>query len=375
VWDAGRKGLGLIVQPSGHKSWTYVYSRHGDPQWVTIGTAVDSDGTKAIPLKDARNLATEIMVQVAQGRDPVSERRAKRTADTFQVLAQKYIDEHAREKNRSWEQAAALVKKHLLPPWGKMKASDVKREDLKALRVRLKESPIVFNQTLAAGSAIFKWALREGYGGITANPCEDVQRYETKARERVLFDSEIPIFWKAFGEYGASGVALRMILLSGQRPGEIQNMLRQHVVDGWWQLPGAPDASVGWPGTKNKKTHSVWISAPLRSLLGDLSGTGRVFKVKNLDAVMRKICADMNIADKVTPHDLRRTFLSKVTGLRFGRDAMDRLSNHVEGGVRDTYDRHNYADDNRKVWEAVAAHIMDLIEPKADNVIDLGARR
>jgi len=58
------------------------------------------------------------------------------------------------------------------------------------------DAPIVANQTLAAASAIFAWAIREQI--VKTNPCSLVERNETKSRERVLSDSEIPKFWKAF---------------------------------------------------------------------------------------------------------------------------------------------------------------------------------
>ena len=34
--------------------------------------------------------------------------------------------------------------------------------------------------------------------------------------------------------------ALKLILLTGQRPGEVAAMQREHIVDGWWQMPGKP---------------------------------------------------------------------------------------------------------------------------------------
>ena len=38
---------------------------------------------------------------------------------------------------------------------------------------------------------------------------------------------------------------------------------------------------------------------------------------------------------KLAPHDLRRTFCSRVTALEFGREAMNRVTNHKEGGIAD----------------------------------------
>ena len=86
---------------------------------------------------------------------------------------------------------------------------------------------------------------------------------------------------------------------------------------------------------------------------------------------LKKLVAEFGL-EKVTPHDLRRTALSTVTGLGFGRDAMDRIANHRKGGVTDVYDRHSYADEDRRIMTAVALHVMSLVEGKeTSNVVAL----
>src|SRR5262249_30883427 len=162
-------------------------------------------------------------------------------------------------------------------------------------------------------------------------------------RERVLEDSELPLFWQAFDKAGRAGTALKLILLTGQRPGEVGHMRAEHIVDGWWKMPGKPTGD--WPGTKNGANHRVWLPQPAQALLGKHARVpGHA-----LGKAMRSICAELGIADKVTPHDLRRTHGTKITGLGFGRDAMNRIQNHREGGITDTYDRHEYADENKRI--------------------------
>jgi integrase len=91
---------------------------------------------------------------------------------------------------------------------------------------------------------------------------------------------------------------------------------------------------------------------------------------------MRAICAKLDVQEKVTPHDLRRTFCSKVTALSFGRDAMNRVTNHTEGGIADVYDRHRYQEENKKIMETVARHVVGIAECGGSaNVIDLESRR
>jgi len=368
IWDTQQHGLALRVQPTGKKSWYAVYSRHGRARWLYLGDA------NAIGLSDARTLSAEAMLAVARGGDPAAEKRAERSAGTFTDLAAKYVELFARKNNKSWAQADALVRRHALPRWGKLQASSITRADVKQMMLRI-DSPSVANQTLAAVSAIFSWGMKEEI--VAGNPCKLVERNESKSRERVLSASELPKFWQAFGDLDpVRGAALKAILLLGQRPGECANMRHEHIIDGWWQMPGEPVPGV-WPGTKNGQSHRVWLPKPVRALLNDgasVNGLGFVFAgprggpVSHLDGAMRDICTKLKI-ERATPHDLRRTHGSTITGMGFGRDAMNRIQNHREGGIADVYDRHRYEAETKHIMESVAGKIIALAEDRTSDKV------
>jgi integrase len=365
IWDTLQRGLAIRVEPTGYRSFKCIYSRHGRPRWYSIGPA------DAIGLADARKLAGKIMVQVAEGGDPAADRKAARTSGTFEELASRYRD-HAKKKNKSWKQADALVKRHLLPRWSKLQPANITRSDVKTMMARI-DAPIVANQTLASASAIFAWGIREEL--VKVNPCVGVARNPTTSRERVLSDSEIPKFWAAFDHADLlEGMALKTILLTGQRPGEVKHMRTEHIEDGWWTLPGQPIAELDWPGTKNAQSHRVWLPKAVQDIIAELEPTGLVFAgprggaLKNLDVAMRSICKQLEV-ERATPHDLRRTHGTTIASLGFGRDAMNRIQNHAEGGIASVYDRHQYASENVRIMEAVASRIMSLMSGGDDNVI------
>ena len=45
VWDSVQRGLGLRIQPTGHKSWVVVYRHNRKPRWLTF---------PAVPVQAAR---------------------------------------------------------------------------------------------------------------------------------------------------------------------------------------------------------------------------------------------------------------------------------------------------------------------------------
>jgi integrase len=267
-----------------------------------------------------------------------------------------------------------------LPRWAKLDAKSISRSDVRVAVAKISSASIA-NQTLAAASAIFSWAVKQEI--LQANPVRGVERHALAARERVLSDAEVPKFWQAFDDAGlVRSSALKAILLTGQRPGEVAHMRREHVEDNWWTMPGKPDTKLGWPGTKNHMTHRIWLPEAVRIIIAELTDdatTGFVFAtergkpVTELDAALRDICSTLGVEPKVTPHDLRRTHGTTITKLGFGREAMNRIQNHKEGGIASVYDRHQYAEENKRVMETVAAHIMALAAGRAaaDNVVRL----
>jgi integrase len=77
--------------------------------------------------------------------------------------------------------------------------------------------------------------------------------------------------------------------------------------------------------------------------------------VTKLDRAMRDICAMLRVKAKVTPHDLRRSHGTMVCRLGFGREAMNRIQNHRDGGIASVYDQYQYRDEDAQVMESVAA--------------------
>jgi integrase len=355
VWDDKERGLVLRVHPTGRRAFKAVYSRQGRPRWYHIGE---------VGLGDARRIAARVRLAVAEGKDPAADRKAERGAGTFADLAERYVEQHAKKNNRSWEHTRdKLVRPHLLPRWGKLDAKTISRADVRALMRRI-EAPSLANQVKLAASAIFTWAVKQEI--VAVNPCTGVDNNETRDRERVLSDSELPKFWAAFDSAGlVRSSALKVILLTGQRPGEVSHMRHEHIKDGWWEMPGAPDKKLGWPGTKNGKSHRVWLPEVVRAIIAEVDdGKGFAFggrrPVTGLDGAMREVCTELRVNETARPHDLRRTHGTMITRLGFGRDAMNRIQNHKDGGIASVYDRHEYAEENKQVMEAVAGHVTRL---------------
>jgi len=102
IWDRKQSGLALQIRPNGRRGWKCIYSCRGRVRWFHLG-----DGN-AIGLQQARELARDIMYAVAKGEDPQAEKRARRNAGTFAELAERYVEDYAKRRNKSWRQGDKL---------------------------------------------------------------------------------------------------------------------------------------------------------------------------------------------------------------------------------------------------------------------------
>ena len=105
---------------------------------------------------------------------------------------------------------------------------------------------------------LFKWSV--GRGIVGQNPVQDLPKPGSETqRDRVLDDAKLIKVWTACNELGDYGVALRLLVLTGARLGEISK-LRWSEVDGdAIQLAGQR--------TKNGKPHIIPLSTPAQAAL------------------------------------------------------------------------------------------------------------
>jgi integrase len=353
VWDTAAPGLFVATHETGRQSWRVGYRVDGRPVGFKLGDV------RSISLADARRFASRVALQVAEGRDPAAERRSERVSGTFAELAERYVREWGSRRNKSWRQADGIVRRSLLPRWGKLKARAITRADVRALLGRI-EAPAAANATLATASAIFSFAVRQEI--VDHNPCLGVERNPARSRERTLSDDEIKLLWDDLD------VPFRLVLLTGARPGEIFSLRAEDVRDGTWTQPGSPVGT--WPGVKNSRTHIVQLSEVAAGLVAE--HLARRLNRRGCEDRLKKLWRRRGI-EPVKPHDLRRTHATLAARLGFDRQAIARVLNHADGSVTGVhYDMYRYAVEDRRLADAVARQIVGIIEGcVADNVVRL----
>ena len=385
IADSQCRGLYLIVQPTGRKAWAVRYRFEGQTRKLTL----DAGRT----LAEARKAATAALHELERGNDPAAlkfEARAaadaaaaNRKRDTVEHLASQFIERYAKKKTRenSWKQTEHVFNGIVLPAWPGRTVHDIQRRDIRELVEHVAENrPVMANRTLAHLSRFFSWLCENDI--ITSSPCVGVKPpAKEHARERILSDDEIKTLWRACDTIGgAAGPAIKLMLLTGQRRGEIIGMRRSEINGNVWTL--LPER------TKNKQRHEVPLSAQAVAIIdempvidGDFVFTSnKARKLGNMSPAKTALDAQMKTKEAWVFHDLRRTAASGMARLGIALPVIEKVLNHKSGsfkGVVGVYQKHTFMPEMRVAAQRWADHVEGLVsdKPAEEKVHRLSARR
>jgi integrase len=355
-WDELLPGLALRVGHGGTKSFFVGTRVKGRYRRITLKPPFPH-----LELADARSQAREIIADAQGGIGP--EVRKKRSEKgTFGVVADAFMQDYVRKKNlRTAGEYQRKINTDLLE-WHDRHITDITRGDIKELlREKARGAPTSANRLKSLISKIFAWALKEEI--IEASPAMklDPPGGDENERERNLTADEIKIAWSAFDKIGYPwGPLWKMLLVTGQRRGEVAGMKWSEIAAGGWRLPGER--------AKKGKGHLVPLSTLAREILNDVPEIGKhVFTIrkdqppKGWSRATRRLYALTPTIGDWHPHDLRRTFATQLRTLGIDRLVVSKLLNHAEAGVTKVYDRYSADPEKIAAMELWANRLRDII--------------
>jgi integrase len=385
IADRGALGLYLVVQPSGVKSWAHRYRFNGTPSKDTLGSV------REITLSTARKLVAEQRHQIEQGIDPAAHRRAARVAaveiaeraesDNVAAMVALFIERHAK-KRRTWAQTEDMFRRLVLPKWRGRTVHEIRRRDVIDLVEGIaSDRPYMANRTLGVLSKFFNWLVARDV--IEVSPANGIDRPgEEKARDRVLADDELRRLWLAASEpaEGPFGVMVRLLILTGQRRGEVAGMRWSEIDadDRLWLLPASR--------TKNGKPHTVPLVPAAWDLIQAcprLADSDFVLTVVGTQPITgfgrakRRLASKAKLRTEWRLHDLRRTCASGLQRLGVRAEVIERCLNHVSGlyrGVSGTYQRDPLIEATSDALQKWSDHVERLVGGKPATVVKLRRR-
>ena len=393
IWDAKVSGLCLRVLPGGVKTWTFRYRAKDSISFKRLSLGRYPEVSLAL----ARERAQEKRVEVAGGADPQTARKAKRAAErsalTFNTLADDYLDRYAKAHKRSWANDALYLRVHVRPAWAEKPANRITRADAAELLDGIaKSAPTSANRTQSILSRIFNWAIELGL--LEANPLARMpKRAREHAKDRVLSADEIRALWRALdGDFSVTA-ALRFLLLTGLRPGEVAGLEVGEVVD--VENPARARLEIPASRMKGGRAHVHPIApmalALIRLQLDRGAGQAHVFPSEydrgpvarhslsqGLKRIIKGLPVDAIRPPYPTPHDFRRSVATGLAALGVPREDRLAVLAHAQDDVHAThYDKYDRLAEKRAALEKWEAHVADIVAPRElpSNVVNIGKRR
>lgn len=358
-------GLFLDVTGKGTGRWILRIQSNGRRREIGLGSL------KTVSLSDARDAAFLMRKKIAQGIDPVAERKQERQViPTFRRAAEMVHEEHEKawKNGKHQNQWIATLKTYAFPKMGDRLVSEIEgpliRDVLAPIWLAKPETARRVRQRIGT---VLDWSYARGFRATEA-PMRSLSKGLPRQPKKdnhfaALPYASVPDFMEKLGARESVGrVALEALILTAARSGEIRGatwseldleaalwtipaermkMGRVHVV------PLAPQALAAFERAKKFKAGA-----------SDLVFPGQNVKKPLSDMTLLKILRDMDLA--VTVHGFRSAFRDWVAEQTdySGEIAEAALAHTVSNKVEAAYRRTDFLDKRRLLmrdWAAFCA--------------------
>lgn len=252
-FDEGTPGLALCVTQAGSKTYYVVRWVDGKPERIRLGKFPD------VSVEQARTIAKAIVGKIAEGVDPIAERKAARNVPTLRALFDHWLETHAKLHKRTWKDDERQFNKYL-GDFHNRRLSTIKTSEVATWHGRIgrDHGPVQANRSLALLATMFNASDRLGFTG--PNPCDGVKRFHEESRERFLLPAEMRRFFDAVAAEGEPWRDYFMLLLfCGAR--------RSNVAEMRWDEIDFDGAVWRIPRTKNNRPQLVPLVPPALRIL------------------------------------------------------------------------------------------------------------
>ena len=390
LWDQEVRGFGIRARVGGAKTYILHYragTGRGAPlRKLTIG----KHGSPWTP-DMARTEAKRLLGLIASGEDPAERRATERKALTLAELCDLYLAEGATHKKPSTLKAdLGRIVHHIKPLLGRVRVDKVARADIERLLIDVKAGKTaaptpnegerkpgsiatggsgVAAQCVALMSTLLAFAVARGLR--SDNPARGVKKPPVRKMERFLSEDEIARLAVALdAESNRTGnpypaAAIKLLLLTGGRRGEILGLQWQHV-DFERQCLRLPDSKTG--------AKIMYLNAPALEVLAGLPrmesnphvvpGKPEEAPIGGIDKVWFRVRAAAGLRG-VRLHDLRHSFASMGVAGGLSLPIIGALLGHKHPATTGRY-AHLSADPLRAANDVVGMRIAAAMNRTSD---------
>jgi len=349
-------GLFLEVKPAGGRNWILRALCGGKRRDIGLGPL------KSVDLGDAREAAHQIRRQIAQGLDPIAERkRERRVIPNFRDAAKIVHREHkASWKNgKHQSQWLSTLENYAFPKLGNRLVSDIGAPEIRDVLAPIwLTKPETARRVRQRIGTVLDWACVKGFRTSEAplrSLSKGLPRQPKKDRHFAAMGyAGVPSFLARLRERESIGrLALEAVILTAARSGEIRFALWSEIdlsVE-VWSIP-AERMKMGRPHVVPLSPQTIEVlkrAEKFRAPGSDLIFPGQKLKKPMSDMTLLKILRDMDVG--VTVHGFRSAFRDWVADQTShpGEVAEAALAHAVPNKVEAAYRRTDFLKKRREL--------------------------
>jgi len=341
VYDERVVGLGLLVLPSGHKSFFWFRKVKGQPTWKTIGAFTE------LSIEQARARAQEHNVSIADwksrsydGPNPLG--RPAREPMLNEII-EDYCDKRLANHSKNPAKAAKGVRwarDKYLSSFKNRRLSSIERKDVRDLHraIGQKHGHVTANRMATLLKTLFNWA-RKSWDWEGNNPAAFVEKFHETPRSRSLQTDEIQTFIKALADEPNRDLRdfVVIAIFTGVRMSDVLSMRWVDITFGskpMWKIPDPknrkplevalmPEVVERLEERRNKST---WV-------FPSSSKTGHLVTIKKGWHQLMKRTGIKGM----TVHDLRRTHATLLEEAGVAISIISKVLGHSSTAVTERY--------------------------------------
>ncbi len=357
-------GMYLLVTKAG-KYWRWDYRFAGKRKTMALGVYPE------VGLQQARERLQEGRGVLATGVDPMLQRVIRRESlghaanNTFKLLAEEWLIHQAgRWEPITLQRVQSSLEADVYPALGTLPVADISPRQVMDLikKIETRGAGEVAMRVLQRIKSVYRYGLT--HQRIESNPMVDLVPSEILRPRRVkhrpaLNAAELPNFLRQLASYGGdlhTTNALRLLLLTGTRPGEVRGALWPEFDLGerLWRIP-AERMKMRSEHVVPLSKEAVEVLTAMHAMTGnrELVFPSPFYPSKPLsENTFNSALARMGYKNSATAHGFRSLFSTVANEAGWPPDIIERQLAHIERNqVRAAYNRSTYLQDRVKLMQ------------------------
>ncbi|MEO9945416.1 integrase arm-type DNA-binding domain-containing protein [Paraglaciecola sp.] len=372
-----RDGLSVRVSKNGTITWQYRYRFNNKAARLKLGRYPD------LSIEDARNKIPELRNWLTEGRNPASELKRKKVntqgRPTLDECADEWITKYV---NRTLKDQTRILYQHTVKKYFKNQfpqpVEDITLKDWLRYfdEIADKSSPKMAGTALRRLKTMLSWCIRRGLvdGSPVMNLLIKDVGEKSSIGSRVLSLDEVAKTWLEIERAKASPankICLQLLILTGARQSEIRLAKWTHFnFDACvWTVPSEI--------SKTNKPIRRPIPIKAKQLLDQLAliygkdgfiipgqKSDKAITTHSVNRFAKRIWSKLNDNNQMpewTPHDFRRTLVTRLSENEVMSHVTEKMLGHVLGGVMGVYNKHDWLEEQIKGYNLWANMIEQAI--------------